>query len=374
MSENSAQDKSEEPTEQRLRKSRQEGQVARSRELQSAALVLVGGALLLAAGFLGDFAQDLMAQTFVLDRAAATDPQLMIVFLVRAMGLAIGAFMPFFVILWLVGLASGMIPGGWIASSKAMQPQLKRMNPLSGLKRMFSTQSLVELGKSTLKVSLLFGIMVWILWGNAADLIAINRMPLGAALSKGLALLGYTGLSLGLGLLAVAMLDIPFQRKSMLKKLKMTKQEIKDEHKNSEGRPEIKQRIRELQMQMSRQRVDSRVPEADVVITNPTHYAVAIRYAPDTSEAPYVIAKGVDQLALRIREVAEKHNKPVLEVPELTRAVYHSTRTDQEIPAGLYNAVAHVLMYVMQLNAWKARNARKPAPLPSFNIPESLRR
>lgn len=371
---NSAQDKSEKPSEQRLRKAREEGQVARSRELQSAMLVLAGGLLLTVTSFLEEFSQSLMQQHFRLDRQAANDPNLMFSYLGGALELALATFLPFFLVLWCAGFLSGMIPGGWLISSKAVQPQFKRMNPLSGLKRMFSAQSLVELGKSLLKVSLLFGIMVGLIWNNAQDLIKLNQLPVSVALAKGTRLLAGGAILLGLALLFIAILDTPYQRWSMLKKLRMTKQEVKEEHKNTEGRPEIKRRIRELQMQMSRQRIDQRVPEADVVITNPTHYAVAIRYAPDLAEAPYVIAKGVDQLALRIREVAGQHQKTVLEIPELARAVYHSTRVDQEIPAGLYNAVAHVLMYVMQLNAYKAGKAQQPAPLPSFQIPDSLKR
>lgn len=374
MSENSAQDKSEQPTEQRLRKARDDGQIARSRELQSAALVLIGGILLLMSEALGPFARELMTLSFELDRQATTDPNMMFVYLGHAGLLTLGAFLPFFIVLWIAGAISGLIPGGWLTSSKAVQPQAKRMNPLSGLKRMFSLQSLVELGKSSLKVCLLLGVMVWILWSNAPDLIRMNRLPPGRAIEQGITYLGLLALALGIALLLVAFLDVPYQRWSMTRKLKMTKQEVKDEQKNTHGRPEIKRRIRELQMQMSRQRIDTRVPEADVIITNPTHYAVAIRYAPDTTEAPYVIAKGADQLAQRIRDIAKRHDKTVLELPELTRAVYHSTRVDQEIPAGLYNAVAHVLMYVMQLSRWKARRGDKPAPLPPFNIPESLRR
>lgn len=373
MSENSTQDKSEQPSEQRLRKARRDGDIARSRELQSAALVLMAGIMLTMGSFLTDFAHDLITQTFQFDRHVVTDPKQMVIYLTNALKLVVATFFPFFLILWVVGAVSGMIPGGWLVSAKAVQPQARRMNPLSGLKRMFSSKSLVELGKSLLKVSLLAGLMVHVLWSNAAELVSLNRLPLGAALSKGVNHLAYTVTIMGLALLFIALIDIPFQRWSMTKKLRMTKQEVKDEHKNTEGRPEIKRRVREIQMQMSRSRIDQRVPEADVVITNPTHYAVAIRYAPDSTDAPYVIAKGTDSLALRIREIATKNDKTVLELPELTRAVYYSTRVDQEIPAGLYNAVAHVLMYVLQFNSWKKRGGAKPAPLPRFNIPESLR-
>lgn len=375
MSENnSSQDKSEKPSEQRLRKAREEGQVARSRELQSAVLVLTGGLMLVMTSFITEFGGDLLRQHFRLDRQAVTDPNMMTTFLANALEITLGAFLPLFITLWVAGFLSGMIPGGWLVSSKAAQPKFSRMNPLSGLKRMFSAQSLVELTKSLLKVSLLFGVMAGLIWNQATDLVKMNQLPVAVALAEGTRLLAGAAIMLGLVLLFIAILDTPYQRWSMLKKLRMTKQEVKEEHKNTEGRPEIKRRIRELQIQMSRQRIDQRVPEADVIITNPTHYAVAIRYAPELAEAPYVIAKGSDHLALRIREVANQHQKTILEIPELARAVYHSTRVNQEIPAGLYNAVAHVLMYVMQLNAYKAGKAQQPAPLPRFQIPDSLRR
>lgn len=372
MSENSSQDRSEQPTEQRLRKAREEGQVARSRELQTAALVLVGGMMILASGLLTGFAEKLMNLAFGLDRQAAMDHTRMATYLMSATELAVGTFLPFFLVLWLVGVLSGMIPGGPLLSLKTLKPQAKRMNPLSGLKRMFSVQSLVELGKSLLKVVLLAGIMVWLLWSGTEKILSFSRMPLSSAVSSGVSQLALTVTVLGVALLLIAVIDIPFQRWSMLRKLRMTRQEVKDEYRNTEGRPEIKRRIRELQTQMSRRRIDQRVPEADVVITNPTHYAVAVRYAPDISDAPYVVAKGVDELARRIREVAKANDRTVLEVPELARALYHSTRIDQEIPPGLYNAVAHVLMYVVQLTAWKQNRGAKPAPLPKFRIPESL--
>lgn len=374
MSDNASQDRTEQPTERRLRKAREEGQVARSRELQSAALVLVGGMMILASGFLSGFAEDLMNLAFGLDRQAAMDHTRMSAYLMSAVELATGSFLPFFLVLWLTGALSGLIPGGLLLSFKAVRPQLKRMNPLSGLKRMFSLRSLAELGKSLFKVLLLGGVMVWLLWSGAERILSFSHMPLGAAIRSGVDQLAFTFTALGVALLLIAIPDIPIQRWSLMRKLRMTRQEVKDEQKNTEGRPEIKRRIRELQVQMSRRRIDQRVPEADVVITNPTHYAVAVRYAPDVSDAPYVVAKGVDELALRIREVARASDRTVLEVPELARALYHSTRIDQEIPPGLYNAVAHVLMYVVQLTAWKQNRGEKPAPLPKFRIPESLKK
>lgn len=375
MSENqSSQEKTEQPTQKRLDKAKEDGQVARSKELQSAALVFGGGLIILMGGSLGEFAFNLMEGHFQLERNHVTDPSMMAAYLRHGYDLAIAAILPLLVIIWTFGLLSSMIPGGLLLSAKAMAPQGKRMNPLSGLKKMFSGHSLVELLKSSLKVLVAFSIMVLVLYMEVPDLLAMTRMGLFEAISVGIKTLGFTVLSLGAGLFLIAVIDVPFQIFSTLKKLKMTKQEVKEEHKNTEGSPEVKQKVRQIQMQISKQRIDARVPEADVVIVNPTHYSVAIKYDASAADAPYVIAKGVDDLAFRIRHIAEKNGTPILEIPDLTRAIYYSTRMDQEVPAGLYSHVAHVLMYVLQLNEWKAKRSHKPAPLPKFDIPDSLKR
>lgn len=374
MSETSTQDKSEKPSEQKLRRSRKQGQVARSRELISAALIGMGGLLLLwAAARIGDFVRSLMLMQFELSQAQVVEPAYMLEQLYDTTIMALQALFPVFLFSWVTLLLVGMVPGGWILSGSQLQPKLSRMNPLSGLKRMFSLRSLVELIKSILKVGMLFGILAYLLITNWPVLLRMNRQPLGLAFQQGLELLALMLILLALGLLLIAMLDVPFQRWSMLRKLRMTKQEVREEHKQNEGKPEIKARIRQLQAQFSRQRIERRVPLADVVLINPSHYAVAIQYDQQQSEAPFVIAKGVDHMALHIRAVAERCDKTVLEVPELTRAIYYSTRIDQEVPAGLYNAVAHVLMYVLQLRMYQ-QGGRKPAPLPEFSIPDSLRR
>lgn len=370
----SSQEKTEDPTQRRIDKAREEGQVARSKELQSAALVFGGGLIILMGGSLGEFAFSLMDFHYSLDREHATDPSMMIAFLYNGFKMALSAVVPLLIIIWMLGLISGMVPGGLLLSGKAMSPQAKRMNPLSGIKKMFSSTSLVELGKSSLKVLVAFSVMGFVLWVQVDTLLSMTRMGLHEAIANGVTILGFTVLSLGFGLFLIALIDVPFQIFSNIKKMKMTKQEVKDEHKNTEGSPELKQRIRQVQMDMSRNRIDARVPEADVVIMNPTHYAVAIQYDQGRSDAPFVIAKGEDELAFRIRGIAEEHNTPVLVIPELARAIYGSTRVDQEIPDGLYNAVAHVLMYVMQMNEWKAKRSHKPAPLPKFKIPKSLRK
>lgn len=372
--ENSSQEKTEQPTQKKLDKAKEDGQVARSKEFQSAALIFGGGLIILMGGSLGEFMFDLMDGHYQLSRDDMTDPTMMTAYLKHGFDLALSAILPLLIIIWTFGLLSSMIPSGLTLSVKAIRPQGKRMNPLSGIKKMFSSNSAVELVKSTMKVLIAFSIMVLVLVIKVPDLLAMTRMGLVKAIGIGVETLGFTVLSLGAGLFLIALVDVPYQIFSNLKKLKMTKKEVKDEHKNTEGSPEVKQKVRQIQMQASRQKIDSRVPEADVVITNPTHYSVAIKYDTNNADAPYVIAKGVDELAFRIREVANQHNTPVIEVPELARAVYYSTRMDQEIPAGLYSAVAHVLMYVLQLNEWKAKRNHKPAPLPKFDIPDSLKR
>jgi flagellar biosynthetic protein FlhB len=371
----SSQDKSEQPSERKLQRSRREGQVARSRELLSAVLIGVSGLLLLwAAPVIGEMARNLMHLQFELSHAATREPALMLEHLQAVVLVAAGSLLPMLGFAWLVVLAMGNVPGGLIFSNKLLLPRASRLNPLTGLKRMFSLRSLVELLKSLLKIAGLSGVLALLLSTSWDDLLRMNLQPPGIAFAAGLKLLSLALLLLAGALAVIALIDAPFQRFSLLRKLRMTKQEVKDEHKQTEGRPEIKSRVRQLQMQFSRQRIDQRVPQADVVIVNPTHFAVAVRYDPAMAEAPFVVAKGADQLALHIRAVAERCGKSVVEVPELARAIYYSTRVDQEVPAGLYNAVAHVLMYVLQLEAYRQRRGRRPAPLPVFNIPESLRR
>ncbi len=206
----------------------------------------------------------------------------------------------------------------------------------------------------------------------ATRLLFLQRMDLATAAKDGLEVLSFSLMMLALVLLIVAVIDVPFQQFKVANKLKMTKQEVKDERKSTDGNPEIKGRIRQIQYQMANRRIEDRVPTADVIITNPTHYAVALKYSEKKAKAPYVVAKGVDQMALRIRELAATHQLEVIELPPLARAIYFSTRVDQEVPKGLYTAVAYVLTYVMQLKAYKQGRGQKPAPIPDIFIPSSL--
>lgn len=375
MSENTGQNKTEQPTEQRLRKSREEGQVARSKELNTALLLLLGSAALLwfADMFMQLFYQ-LVQSSWQLDKDALKQGDLMTGAIADALLAMLGASLPFLLTLFIASWVAGILPGGAIFSSKLLGPKFSNMNPIAGLGRMFGSESLVELGKSILKV-LLLGFCLWGLMSHLATrLLFLQRMDLATAAKDGLEVLSFSLMMLALVLLIVAVIDVPFQQFKVANKLKMTKQEVKDERKSSDVNPEIKGRIRQIQYQIASRRIEDRVPTADVIITNPTHYAVALKYSEKKAKAPYVVAKGVDQMALRIRELAATHQLEIIELPPLARAIYFSTRVDQEVPKGLYTAVAYVLTYVMQLKAYKQGRGQKPAPIPDIFIPSSLQK
>ncbi len=367
----SSQDKSEQPTEQRKRKARREGQIARSKDLNTLVLLLLGGVVIWwQTAALGAFFRRLFTLAMELPAAATREPARMLELLEQALMATLWALLPVFLTISVLLLLSGLVPGGLLFSWDSLQPKLSRLNPLSGLKRMFSKQTLVELFKSMLKVTLLGGTLGVLLYSQWERLVFLGRMPLETGFGQGLGLLVLAVLSLCAALALIAVIDVPFQKWSMNQKLKMTKQEVKEEQKNTDGRPEIKQRIRQIQFQMATGRIEQRVPDADVVIVNPTHYAVALKYDPERADAPFVIAKGTDALAARIRELARLHDLEIISLPPLTRALYYSTRVDQQVPAGLYSAVAYVLTHVLQLQAWRDGRGRKPGALPDFSIPK----
>lgn len=374
MSQHSAQDKTEEASSQKLRKAREEGQIARSKELSSAGLLLIGGlAMQWMVPSFGLFFAELMKQPQRFNWQGPRDPQMMVHWTADALIGMLWVLLPLFGLLALLLILLSTVPGGMVLVWKKLMPSGEKLNPLKGLKRMFSTHSLMELLKSLLKVLLIGGTLALMLEHQWPTLMMMNRMPPQAAMEQALRILSQAFILLGSVQMLIAVLDVPYQRWSLNKQLKMTKQEVKDEHKNSEGRPEIKARIRQVQGMLARARIEQRVPQADVIIVNPTHYAVAIKYDPERANAPYVIAKGVDSMAERIREVAGQHGKMVMSLPELTRAIYYSTRVDQEVPAGLYTAVAYVLNHVLQLRAYEAGRGKKPNPLAPLHVPPELR-
>lgn len=374
MSEASSQDKTEQASPQKLRKAREQGQIARSKELTSAGLMLFGGlAMFWMVPSFGQLFSSLMRGPARFDWQGQRDPEMMMTWASEALLEMIRTMLPFFLFIACLLVALSLVPGGFILVWKNCFPKFDKMNPLAGIKRLFSAQSLMELGKSTLKVVVLGCTLAGLLRHNWDALLMMNRVDPSVAMSQALHILALAFVILGCVMMLIALVDAPYQRWAMLRKLRMTKQEVKDEHKNSEGSPEVKRRIRQVQMMFARARIDKRVPKADVIIVNPTHYAVALKYDLKRAKAPYVIAKGIDSMAWRIREVAKRHGKDVLELPDLTRAVYYSTRIDQEVPAGLYTAVAYVLNHVLLLGAYRKGRGRKPAPMPSLPIPKELR-
>lgn len=375
MSDNSAQDKTERPSEHRLRKAQEEGNLPRSKELVTA-LMMIASALLLSAfsDGLAHMVDDIFHYSLAPDKANAFDPARMIDILVHCRDALFETLMPMLGMLALVTVAGNLVRGGWNLSLKAAMPNFGKMNPITGIGRLFSVKSLAELVKSILKVALVAGALYWLLTHNRQRILELQQQPIREAIPETLDLL-WSGLFVyGLALLLIAVLELPYSSWDYLRQLKMTKQEVKEEMKNNEGKPEVKARIRQLQRQMSQRQIRKTVPQADVIITNPTHYAVALKYDLSKATAPFVIAKGVDQMALQIRQIAHQHNLPVVEVPPLARAVYYSTNEWQEIPAQLYIAVAHVLTYIFQMEQYRqGRQSTKPA-FPEVDIPSELRR
>ncbi|HDZ55829.1 MAG TPA: flagellar biosynthesis protein FlhB [Pseudomonas xinjiangensis] len=371
----SGQEKTEDPTEKRLKESRDKGQIARSKELNTLAVVMVSAAGLLMVGpAMAGKMMDLMVYNFTLDREALYSTDTMGIHLLASVDLGFDVLGPLFFMVLIASLVGPILLGGWLFSAKSMAPKFERMNPLAGLKRMFSLKALVELLKALAKFLVVLAVALVVLRLRQNDLLALSGEPLPDAIEHSAWVLGWSLLILACSLILIAAVDVPFQLWDNKKKLLMTKQEIRDEYKDSEGKPEVKSRIRQLQREMAERRMMDEIPKADVVITNPTHFAVALRYDPVRSGAPIVVAKGGDFLAQKIREIATEHDVVVLESPPLARAVFYSTELDQQIPAGLYLAVAQVLAYVFQLRQYRAGEGKRPGPVPNVPIPEEFRR
>lgn len=376
MAENeNGQERSEDPTSKRIEEARRKGQVARSKELSTVAVTLGGaGAMLMFGGQIAADMMRLMRAGFSLSRDQLVGTGSMAQLLFSSGIEALTSIAPVLIALLVAAIVGNIALSGWLMSAEALEPKFSRMNPISGVKRMFSTKSLVELGKALAKFFVLVGVALIVLSAVQEDLMSIAYEPLESAIAHSIVLVGWSAVWLASGLILIAAVDVPFQLWETKKNLKMTKQEVKDEYKDSEGKPEVKGRIRQLQREMAERRMMQNVPTADVVITNPTHFAVALKYDQDKGAAPVLLAKGGDFLALKIREIAQEHKVILLESPALARAVYYSTEVDQEIPAGLYLAVAQVLAYVYQLRQYQAGKGKRPEPLPELPIPADLRR
>lgn len=360
------QEKTEEPTSKRLEEARKEGQVARSKEIGTVILLLAGAmAIFVFGGLIASSATDLMRFNFSIPINEINDPKYMFKHIQGSIALAGFLILPLLVSLFIAGALAQILVGGWNFSTKAVMPKLNKISPLSGLKRMFSKNSLVELAKAVLKTTLVLVVSTWIILGLREEFLFLSHMPLEDAIAKGSNMILVAFIAISSSLILVAAIDIPWQLYQHKEQLRMTKQELKDEFKNTEGNPEIKSRIRRLQMEMAQRRMMEDVPEADVIITNPEHYSVALKYEELKAGAPILLAKGVDELAFKIREIGEFHNIPILASPQLTRALYFTTEIGDEIPEDLYMAVAQVLAYVFHLSKGGKNK------MPDIDLPEN---
>ncbi|MEA3196837.1 MAG: flagellar biosynthesis protein FlhB [Gammaproteobacteria bacterium] len=359
-------ERTEEPSQRRLQDARERGQVPRSRELTNFATMIGGSATMVAIG--GSLAAQLSQMVrhgLVIDPQKLRDPDTILTSLGEACMSALIALLPVFGALIGLALLASVVLGGWNFSPQALAPDFSRMSPLRGLKRLFGLHGVSELGKALLKCAVVGGVCAAIVSWTFGDVLALGRMAPLTAVSRGASLLGWSFVWLCASLALVAIVDVPLQLFQFKQGLRMTRQELRDEAKESDGRPETKQRIRQMQQTLARRRMMHKVPTADVVIVNPTHFAVALKYDPKNMRAPRVLAKGVDLVAQNIRRIAEEHRVPVFESPKLARALYRSTDLNKDIPAGLYVAVAQVLTYIFRvrtLNPTAAARMARPNP------------
>lgn len=372
MSEHSSQEKTEEASAQKLKKSRDEGQVARSKDLATTISLLVTLFVLkYSFGFYADTLHESFRISYINFQQAEMDLNDLPLLLTQNL-LLFGMLLLPLLITPLLVICLSLVPGGWVFASKNFMPQFSRLNPLKGLAKIVSAQNWSELLKSLLKITVLLLAAWWLVIDASARLLEFQRMDLTNAITQAFDLLFNTTLILLAVFVLFSVIDIPLQRFFFLKKLRMTKQDVKEEHKNQEGRPEVKARIKQLQRQMLQRQINRVIKNADVVIVNPQHYAVALKYDLKKAKAPYVLAKGVDDIALYIKKLAAKHQLEIVEVPPLARAIYFTTQINQQIPAPLYTAVAHVLSYILQLRAYRQGRRNKPQLANNLNIPASM--
>jgi len=361
-SETDKHDKTESPTEKRLQDARDKGQIPRSRDLTAAAVMLTAGiSLRTTGGWMGEQLAGLFRNGLQLTREQTMDSAQMLSLLSsQAMG-ALVAMAPLLLLTMVAAIGAPLFLGGWSFVGSAVAPDLNRINPGSGLGRMFSARSAVELAKTLAKFAVVAITGVIVMRGNAGAMLGLGAEPVGAAIGHAISITGNALIALTAALILIAAIDVPFQLWQHSTDLKMTKEEVKREAKEAESAPEVKQRIRKLQREISERRMMADIPTADVIIVNPTHYAVALKYDDTNMRAPVVVAKGVDEVAAKIREVAGTANVPIFEAPPLARALHRSVQIGDEIPANLYLAVAQVLTYVFQLRTARRDRVQPPA-------------
>jgi flagellar biosynthetic protein FlhB len=369
MAEDRTQERTERATPKRRKEAREKGQVPRSRELNTTLVLLAGsiGLVFMGGSLVGNL-KSLVHKGLSIERAVLTDTGALPAMLWSSLRDALIILSPLFVLLLTAAVIGPVVLGGWAFSAKAIQPNLGKLNPLKGLGRIFGWRGLMELAKTLAKFAVVTAISGLLLWYLAGELLMLGDEPLRQGLAHVGQLLTWSFLGLSAVLMLIAMIDVPFQLWEHSRELKMTRQEVRDELKETEGRPEVRGRVRQLQREMAQRRMMEEVPRADVVIVNPIHYAVALRFNYQM-KAPKVVAKGTDLVAGTIRQLAEQHNVAVFSAPLLARALHNSTKLNQEIPAGLYIAVAQVLAYVYQLKNTDSEQSTVPQPPSDLPVP-----
>lgn len=344
-----------------------------SRELATFLVTITGVAGMSAlAGWMWPRSADLLRDGLTIDRRAIFDPAAMFALLIERSTDALLMLAPLFIALMLAAFVSPFLMAGWNFAPKALEPKFSKLNPAAGLKRMFSSTAAVELGKSIGKATLVGGVAAWVVMRDHEKLFALFGAPVDVALGATGDLIMTATLLLVAGMALIVAIDVPFQLWHYHSELKMTKEEARQEFKEQEGDPHVKGRIRQQQREMARSRMMANVPKADVVVTNPTHYSVALRYDAARGGAPRVVAKGAGEVALRIRAVASEHGVPLVEAPPLARALHKHCELEQEVPARLFRAVAEVLAYVYQLNDAFARGGDIPKMPGDLPVPEDM--
>jgi flagellar biosynthetic protein FlhB len=373
VAEESDLEKTESATPKRLEKAREEGQVARSREFASFALLAAGffGVLALSGSISGHL-QSILRNAFTFNHDVVLDTRQTMIGAANASKEGMLAVLPVLAMTAFAALAAPMALGGWLITTKPLAPNFGRLNPISGLGKIFSIQGPIQLGMSILKTLIVGGVAGWEIWSRKAEVLGLLTKPLGLALADAMHLIVVCcGMAIG-GLFLVAAVDVPYQMWSYAKKLRMSKEEVKREHKENEGDPHVKGRIRAQQRAAARRRMMQAIPTADVIVTNPTHFAVALKYTDGEMRAPRVVAKGVNLVAARIRELGRENNVPLLEAPPLARALYHNVEINREIPGALYGAVAQVLAWVYQLKRYKEDGGIEPDDPTDLDVPKEL--
>jgi len=373
MADKSAGEREEAATPKRLKEAREKGQLARSKELTTALLLMVAATALYSfSSSVGSKIALLAQKAFTPDRRYIFNPKQMSSALAELFGEAVFAVAPFFIVLFVIGLFSPMVLGGMSFSTKTLAPKANRMSVGKGLKRMFGTHALIELIKALAKISVVFIVGYFVMRSAFPTLIELGNGNVESGIARAMDIVSRSFFLLSFSLLIIALIDVPYQIWNHAKELKMSKQEVKDEYKETEGRPEVKGKIRQKQREISQQRMMEAVPEADVVVTNPEHYSVALKYDVMKSSAPIVVAKGVDLMAMQIRKVALANDVHILPMPALARALYHTTEIDQEIPQGLYMSVAQILAFVFQLKTYNEGKGPRPDELSEIEIPDGF--